>query len=118
MINYVLIGVYLLLSISGVVLFKLGTQKEFLFSISNGIFSFKISLLSILGLLCYVCSFLMYMFLISTFDMTYIVPVTTGINQVLTIIVAVMIFKESLTLSKMAGTVLIVLGVVIINLKK
>lgn len=118
MINYIFIGMYLLLSVTGVALFKLGSQKEMLISISNGVFNFKISLISILGLLCYVCSFLMYMFLISKFDMTYIVPITTGITQVLTFIVAVMIFKECLTITKVAGTIFILIGVVIINLKK
>ena len=33
MINIILIGVYIILTISGVVLFKLGTQKDFLVSI-------------------------------------------------------------------------------------
>jgi drug/metabolite transporter (DMT)-like permease len=116
--NYILIGIYLTLSLSGVVLFKLGTEKEFLVSIYNGIFSFKISFISLLGLVCYGCSFLMYMLLISKFDMTYIVPITTGITQVLTVILAVLIFKESLTISKIAGTALVIIGVVIINFKK
>ena len=118
MINYILIGIYLILSVTGVALFNLGSQKEILLSISNGVFNFKISLISILGLLCYVCSFLMYMFLISKFDMTYIVPITTGITQVLTFIVAIVLFKECLTVSKVAGTILILIGVAIINFKK
>lgn len=118
MINYILIGIYLILSVTGVALFKLGSQKEILLSVSNGVFNFKISLISILGLLCYVCSFLMYMFLISKFDMTYIVPITTGITQVLTFIVAIVLFKECLTVSKVAGTILILIGVAIINFKK
>ena len=118
MINYILIGVYLLLALSGVTLFKLGTEKEFFVSVANGMFDFKISFISLVGLLCYVCSFLMYMFLISKFDLTYIVAVTTGIMQVLSVIVGIMIFKETLTLSKFAGTVCILIGVAIINLKK
>lgn len=118
MINYILIGIYLALSVGGLTLFKLGTEKDFLVSITNGIFNFKISFISILGLLCYLCSFLMYMFLISKFDMTYIVPVTTGIVQVVTFIVAISIFNETVTLSKVAGTALILIGVLIINFKK
>lgn len=118
MINYVLIGVYVILAVLGVTLFKLGAEKEILVSISKGMFSFKISLISLLGLLCYICSFLLYMFLISNFDLTYIVPVTTGVIQVATIAMAVMIFKEALTLSKVAGTVLVLIGVTIINFKK
>ena len=118
MINYILIAVYLIFSLAGVFLFKIGCQKEFLVSVSTGIFSLNISLISIIGLLCYVCSFLMYMFLISKFDMTYIVPVTTGITYILTFILAVLIFKESVTVNKVIGSVLILAGVLVINMKK
>ena len=118
MINIILIGVYIILTISGVVLFKLGTQKDFLVSITTGVFTLKISLISIIGLVCYLCSFSMYMFLISKFDLTYIVPVTTGIVQVATFILATMIFKESITVSKVVATGLILMGVILLNIKK
>ena len=118
MINYILIAVYLIFSLAGVFLFKIGCQKEFLVSVSTGIFSLNISLISIMGLLSYVCSFLMYMFLISKFDMTYIVPVTTGITYILTFILAVLIFKEAITVNKVIGSVLILMGVLVINMKK
>ena len=118
MINIILIAVYIILTIGGVVLFKLGTQKDFLVSIATGVFTFKISLLSIIGLVCYLCSFFMYMFLISKFDLTYIVPVTTGIVQVATFVLAIMIFKESVTVSKVVATGLILIGVILLNIKK
>lgn len=118
MINIILIVVYIILTIAGVVLFKLGTQKDFLVSIATGVFTLKISLMSIIGLVCYLCSFLMYMFLISKFDLTYIVPVTTGIVQVATFVLAIMIFKESVTVSKVLATGLILIGVILLNIKK
>ena len=118
MINIILIAVYIILTIGGVVLFKLGTQKDFLVSIATGIFTLKISLISIIGLVCYLCSFLMYMFLISKFDLTYIVPVTTGIVQVATFVLAIMIFKESVAVSKVVATGLILIGVILLNIKK
>lgn len=118
MINIILIVVYIILTIAGVVLFKLGTQKDFLVSIATGVFTLKISLMSIIGLVCYLCSFFMYMFLISKFDLTYIVPVTTGIVQVATFVLAIMIFKESVTVSKVVATGLILIGVILLNIKK
>lgn len=117
MMNVILIAVYLCLTIAGIVLFKLGTQKEFVVSISAGVFNLKMSLLSILGLVCYLCSFLMYMFLISRFDVSYIVPVTTGIVQVATFILAILIFKETVTTPKVIATILILVGVVVMNIK-
>lgn len=118
MINIILIAVYIILTIGGVVLFKLGTQKDFLVSVATGVFTLKISLLSIIGLVCYLCSFFMYMFLISKFDLTYIVPVTTGIVQVATFVLAIIIFKESVTVSKVVATGLILIGVILLNIKK
>ena len=118
MINIILIVVYIILTIAGVVLFKLGTQKDFLVSVATGVFTLKISLMSIIGLVCYLCSFLMYMFLISKFDLTYIVPVTTGIVQVATFVLAIMIFKEIVTVSKVVATGLILIGVILLNIKK
>ena len=118
MINVILIVFHIILTIAGVVLFKLGTQKDFLVSIATGVFTLKISLMSIIGLVCYLCSFLMYMFLISRFDLTYIVPVTTGIVQVATFVLAIIIFKESVTVSKGVATGLILIGVILLNIKK
>ena len=118
MINVILIVFYIILTIAGVVLFKLGTQKDFVVSIATGVFTLKISLMSIIGLVCYLCSFLMYMFLISRFDLTYIVPVTTGIVQVATFVLAIIIFKESVTVSKGVATGLILIGVILLNIKK
>lgn len=118
MVSYIMIAAYLIFSISGVILFKIGSEKEFLVSVSTGVFSLHISLISILGLICYVCSFLMYMYLISKFDMSYIIPICTGITTVLTFILAVLIFKESVTINKVVGSLLIIIGVLIVNIKK
>lgn len=118
MINYILIGLYLTFSLGGVFLFKIGCQKEFIISFSSGIFSMNISLMSIFGLLSYVVSFLLYMLLISKNEMTYIVPVTTGITYILTFILAVLLLKETISVNKLLGSALILIGVIIINLKK
>ena len=48
-----LVAVYLILTVSGLILYKLGANKEFLVSISNGVFQIKLSLISIIGLVCY-----------------------------------------------------------------
>lgn len=117
MLNYIIIAVYLVLSLAGVFLFKIGCQKDFLVSVSTGVFSLHISLMSLLGLLCYAISFLLYMFLVSRLDMTYLVPITTGITYILTFVLSVMILKETVTVNKIIGSVLILVGVIVINMK-
>ena len=115
--NIVLIGIYLFLSIAGLVLFKLGCKQDFLVSLSSGSLNIKISFISILGLICYMCSFLLYMFIISKFDMSYIVPITTGIVQICTVIFAVTLFNESLSIFKIIGIATIIIGIGFLNHK-
>ena len=57
------------------------------------------------------------MFLVSRLDMTYLVPITTGITYILTFVLSVMILKETVTVNKIIGSVLILVGVIVINMK-
>lgn len=117
MLNYLLIAVYLIASIAGLILFKLGCKQEFLVGASTGILNIKISFISIVGLLCYLFSFLLYMFIISKFDMSYIVPLTTGIVQIATFIFAIVLFDESVNIYKISGIFVILIGIYLLNHK-
>lgn len=114
----VLIGVYMLLSAGGLVLFKLGSSKGLNMRVADGTFDAKIHLLVFVGLVCYIISFSMYMFLVSKFDLSYIVPLTTGIIYILTLVASVTIFKEILKVHHIIGVGFILLGVFLINLKR
>ena len=114
----ILTGVYILLSVGGLVIFKLGSQRGLSFGLKNGNFNMDINILAILGLACYVVSFLMYMFLISKLDLGYIAPITTGLAYILTFISAGLVFKEAITINHWIGAGLILSGVILINIKK
>ena len=116
--NIILIAVYIILSVSGLVLFKLGSSKDFALSLGNGSFSMSINLVAILGLFCYICSFLLYMFLVSKFDLSYIVPITQGIIYVLIFASSIGVFKEKITTTGIIGTVMVILGIILLNIKK
>lgn len=89
-----IIAVYLLLSTGGLVLIKTGAETVKL-GIKEGIFNCQISLLSILGLIFYIGSFLIFTFvLVKKFDLTYIMPIVTGISQILVILAGLFVFKE------------------------
>lgn len=91
-----IIIIYLLLSSGGLVLIKTGADSVNL-GIKQGIFNLQISLISILGLICYIGSFLIFTFIIvKKFDLIYIMPIITGISQALVIIAGVFIFKEQI----------------------
>ena len=53
----VMIILYLILTVSGLVLMKVGGNPGTI-SVENGNFNFGINLISALGFICYICSFL------------------------------------------------------------
>lgn len=114
----ILISIYLLLTVSGLVLFKLGSNENLNFKLTAGNFVLNFNYKVILGLCAYIASFLMYMFLVSKFDLSYIVPITTGIVYILTLISSVYIFKDKLYIQNLIGVILVLVGIVLINIKK
>lgn len=112
----IVMTIYLILSASGLILFKLGATGDAIISFNRGLVNIKVSLMSLAGLVCYVCSFIIYLAMISKYNLSYIVPVTTGIMQVIMLIAAVAIFKETITALHVIGVIVILAGVFLINL--
>lgn len=112
-----IITIYLLLSSGGLVLIKLGADSVAI-GMKQGIFNCSISLVSILGLICYIGSFLIFTFvLVKRFDLTYIMPIITGISQAIVIIAGLLVFKEHITSFGIVGIILIIAGIVLLNIK-
>lgn len=115
---FILIIVYVLIAVAGMVLFKLGTQKQFEVGLNNGNLFLNINALAILGLSCYIFSFLLYMFLISQLELGYIASVGTGLVYLLTFASSILIFKEAMNMYNYVGAVLILAGIIFMNFKK
>ena len=113
----VLVIMYLVLTVSGLVLMKLGGNSGTI-TVANKELTFGISLISGLGFLCYIASFLMYTKIIMMFDLSYIVPVTTGIAQILTLIASYVIFKDEMSIQSVSGAVIVIIGILIMNYKR
>lgn len=116
--QWISIIVYLLLSASGLVFFKMGAETGFKVSIANGVFSFRVGGLSFLGIICYGCSFILYLGLVSKYNLSYLVPVTTGIMYVIILIASYVFFQEQITITHIIGCILVLAGVTLINIKK
>ncbi len=115
--NYVIIGIYIISSVLGVVFFKIGSTDELLVSFSASFFSLKIHWLSVLGLILYIFSFLLYMGLIARSNLSQLVPVSTGIMYICTLLSAVIVFKETMHGWQIIGSILILAGVILMNIK-
>lgn len=112
----ILTVVYICLTTSGIFLMKLGGNSLTL-TIQNGI-SFKIGYITLLGFLAYLFSFLLWQKLLVTFDLSYIVPITTGISQVIILLVGTLFFKESINWMGLIGVIITIIGIILIGFGK
>lgn len=107
---------YIFLCLSGLILMKLGVNTgELIFN--QGTLSFSINAISFLGLVCYILSFLFFTNIVVKFDLSYIVPLTSGVVQVLTLVSGFIIFNENISIKGIIGSFLIIVGIVIMNIK-
>lgn len=111
-----LISMYIILTISGLILMKYG-QNTGSIAIEQGSILFSINWISFLGLVSYILSFLLYTKIVVKFDLSFIIPVTAGIVQVLTLVFGIVLFKESITLLSIIGVALVIIGIVLMNIK-
>lgn len=114
--KYILTIVYLLFTTGGLMLMKLGGDSIAI-GLKNGL-SFKIGYITLLGFLCYLLSFLIWQKLLVTFDLSYIVPITTGIVQIIVLLLGLFIFKETISITGIIGIIFIIIGVVMTSLIK
>lgn len=113
----VILAVYALLSVGGLTLFKLGAQQAMDIGITSNVLSVSISWLSLVGLFLYICSFLIYMGLVSKIQLSYLMPISSGVVYMLTFTVALLVFHEPITSFKLIGSFFVLCGIVLMNLK-
>lgn len=116
MIKYILTLIYICFTTGGMYLMKLGGDSLSL-SLKDGI-SFKMGFITFFGFVCYLCSFLLWQKLLVTFDLTYIVPITTGICQVIILLIGTLAFKEQINITSIIGIILVIIGIVLITVAK
>ncbi|BCA85452.1 hypothetical protein EsVE80_09750 [Enterococcus saigonensis] len=105
---------YVVLSSMGIILFKLGSDQVS-FEVTKHAIGLNLSFLSILGLICYVVSFLLWMIIISKNEVSYIVPVGLAATNVAILIASSLILGESISTIQIIGISVIILGVFLIN---
>jgi len=108
---------YILLSVSGLILFKLGIKHTQIGIIEKEIINLQISFTSLLGIFCYLSSFLIYLFLLSRNAISFLLPVMTGIIYVSVLTASILILKEKVTLMSIIGSLFILIGLILIIFK-
>lgn len=116
MLKYILIAIYLVFTTSGMTLIKLGGSSTTM-AIKDGSFAMSMSFISILGYLLYIVSFLLWTKILTMFDLSYIVPIATGISQIIILLIALGIFHENISIMGIVGIMMTICGVICMNIK-
>ena len=114
--NWLYLVLYIIFSISGSTLLKFGATAKTLFNIP--FVNMSVSTYTFIGFLCYGLSFFFYTVLLSKFDLSFISPLTVGLVYVLLMVTAFVFFHEQITMYKLLGSSLILIGVLMIVIKK
>lgn len=117
MVLVLLFAVYALLSAGGLVLFKLGGQDA-AFQVGKTGFSLALSWKMLLGILCYLCSFLLWLVIVSRTQLTFAMPLSVGIVNTLVFLGSARFLGERITPLKILGLAVIVLGLFLISIPK
>lgn len=107
--------IYVILSSMGIILFKLGANQASV-SLIKGIFNFQMSYISIIGLLCYLLSFVLWMYIIANKNVSYIVPLGLGLTNVMILIGSHFILGETISGVNIVGAGIILIGVIILSM--
>lgn len=113
----ILFAIYALLSAGGLVLFKLGGEGAAL-DLSGAGFSLRLSWKMVAGVLCYLCSFLLWLVIVSRTQLTFALPLSVGIVNILVFLGSAKFLGEQITPLKVVGLAVIVVGLFLLSAGK
>lgn len=113
-----IILIYVTFSVSGLLLLKIGTTRAFDVSISNGNFSFSVNGFLLIGMCLYLVSFLTSLVAMKTIDLSIFYPISAGLGYIFVCLLSYLILKEHISKEQLIGMGLILIGVVLMNLKR
>lgn len=118
MISWIYLVCYIVFAVSGSTLIKLGSSSTVKAFFTVPFVNMNVSLISLIGFIAYGLSFIFYTILLSKFELSFISPLTVGLVYILLMITAFVFFKEEITSIKLLGSALILIGVMLIVIKK
>lgn len=117
-VSKIILALYVLTTSFGLIILKLGTNAGLPISYAHNKLQFNINFYSIAGIVLYGISFMLYIYLISKFQLGYIIPLATACVYVVIFIGSYVVFKETFTPLKIAGIALIILGIILLSVNK
>ena len=86
--------------------------------VKDGTITLGMSIVSGIGFVCYLGSFLLFTRVITMFDLSYIYPIVTGIVQILTLVASAVVFKENMSIQSVIGAIIVIVGIISMNFKR
>lgn len=118
MLSKIIIALYILTTSAALVVMKLGTQTSSTAGSNSDKIAAFINPTFAIGVFLYGVSFITYAYLISKYDLGYIIPLLAAFVYIITFLAAYFIFHESFTAFKILGITLILAGLVFLNIKQ
>lgn len=113
-----IILIYVIFSVSGLLLLKIGATKSLEFKITEGDIYLTVNTTLLIGTCLYLLSFLTSLIAMKSIDLSIFYPVSAGLGYILVCLLSYLILKESITKEQLMGMICILVGVVLMNLKK
>ena len=114
--KYILTIIYLICTTGGLTFMKLGGDSLHL-TLKNG-FNFKMGWFTFFGFCLYLISFLLWQRMLIKYDLSIMVPLVTGLVQIIVLLIGHFIFKETLSVTSIIGVIMIIIGIVIMTIGK
>jgi small multidrug resistance pump len=115
--DMVQLAIYLIFSVGGMALFKLGSGQMMVHATKQGV-GLQFGYLSLIGILCYGCSFLLWLWIMKKYELSVIYPVMNALVIVLTAVFGMLVLGERVSLLKLVGIGLILGGVLCVGFGK
>ena len=112
-----IIILYVLITSAALVTLKFASKAGAPVQFIEGHLNLNINPLTVLGIGLYGASFILYTYLISKFDLGYIIPLTTACVYVLIFAASFIVFNEQFNALKIGGIIFILIGLTLLNLK-
>ena len=110
----VLLICYILTSV-GLLMIKMGGSETSISLMSQGI-SMQMDFKLIIGLISYVVSFLLFTIILQKQNLSFIYPLSAGVVNVISVVLGIIVLKETVSVTGMIGVGLVILGIIFMNL--
>lgn len=110
MYSYLILAIYILASSLGMVLIKKGGSSS-KFVINKSDLGIQISWIFILGIMLYILSFLLWIYILQQFQLTYISPVAYGLSFIFIALFSYLILKSPISKIQIVSALLIISGI-------